>query len=171
MIVRPDNWTWFFEKCDHNYVGGICNLYEQQNRSWFFPTISKREFQFWFIAVTLSPELGSVCSPSPYGTSHILRKHIFRIFGPPSPYVSMVLVVKISKNWHFLTPQVFLRNIWMVSIKYQGESSMVLLSFSRGEQFEKFGFQLKLKNKAHIATKIGHSNQQDYLGDWFSFLH
>ena len=38
------------------------------------------------------------------GTIHILRKHIFRIFGPPSPYVSMVLVVKISKNWHFLTP-------------------------------------------------------------------
>ena len=29
------------------------------------------------------------------------RKHIFRIFGPP--YISMFLVLKISKNWHFLT--------------------------------------------------------------------
>ena len=39
------------------------------------------------------------------GTIHILRNHIFRIFGPPSPpYVIMFLVLKIIKNWHFLTP-------------------------------------------------------------------
>ena len=38
------------------------------------------------------------------GTIHILRKHIFRIFGPPTPYVSMLLILKISKNWSFLTP-------------------------------------------------------------------
>ena len=40
------------------------------------------------------------------GTIHILRNHIFRIFGPPPPppYVSMFLVLKIIKNRHFLTP-------------------------------------------------------------------
>ena len=37
-------------------------------------------------------------------TIHILRHHIFGIFGPPSPYVSMFLILRISKNWHFLTP-------------------------------------------------------------------
>ena len=37
-----------------------------------------------------------------YGTIHILRHHIFGIFGPP--YASMFLVLRISKNWHFLTP-------------------------------------------------------------------
>ena len=51
------------------------------------------------------------------GTIHILRNHLFRIFGPPSPYVIMFLVLKIIKNWHFLTPlppYKWLRNIWMV---------------------------------------------------------
>ena len=40
------------------------------------------------------------------GTIHILRKHIFRLFGPnhPQPYVSIFYVLKISKNCHFLTP-------------------------------------------------------------------
>ena len=33
-------------------------------------------------------------------TIHTLHKHIFRIFGPP--YVRMFLVLRISKNWHFL---------------------------------------------------------------------
>ena len=44
--------------------------------------------------------------PTVQGTIHILRKHIFGIFVPPlpHPYVSMFLVLKISKNWHFLTP-------------------------------------------------------------------
>ena len=37
--------------------------------------------------------------------SYILRKHIFRIFGPPPSYVSMLLVLKISQNWNFLTPR------------------------------------------------------------------
>ena len=35
-----------------------------------------------------------------YGTIHILCKHIFRIFGPA--YARMFLVLRISKNWHFL---------------------------------------------------------------------
>ena len=36
---------------------------------------------------------------------HIIRKHIFRIFGLPSPLLRKhVLVLRISKNWHFLTP-------------------------------------------------------------------
>ena len=39
-----------------------------------------------------------------YGTIHILRKHIFRIFGPPPPYLSIFLVLRISKNWHFMSP-------------------------------------------------------------------
>ena len=38
------------------------------------------------------------------GTIHILRKHIYRLFGPPPPYVRILLVLRISKNWHFLTP-------------------------------------------------------------------
>ena len=40
------------------------------------------------------------------GTIHVLRHQIFGIFGPPpSPScVSMFLVLRISKNWHFLTP-------------------------------------------------------------------
>ena len=39
------------------------------------------------------------------GTIHILRHHIFGIFRPPfPPYVSMFLVLKIIKKWHFLTP-------------------------------------------------------------------
>ena len=38
------------------------------------------------------------------GTIHILRNHIFRILDPPPPYVSMFLVLKIIKNWLFLTP-------------------------------------------------------------------
>ena len=39
------------------------------------------------------------------GTIHILRHHNFGVFGPPfPPYVSMFLVLRISKNWHFLTP-------------------------------------------------------------------
>ena len=35
---------------------------------------------------------------------------------PPPPSVSMFLVLKISKNWHFLTlpPYKYLRSIWMV---------------------------------------------------------
>ena len=36
---------------------------------------------------------------------------------PPPPYVIMFLVLKIIKNWHFLTPlppYKWLRNIWMV---------------------------------------------------------
>ena len=36
---------------------------------------------------------------------------------PPPPYVSMFLVLRISKNWHFLTPlppYKCWRNIWMV---------------------------------------------------------
>ena len=48
------------------------------------------------------------CRDSPWahlGTIHILRIHIFRIFcPPPPPYVIMFLVLKIIKNWHFLTP-------------------------------------------------------------------
>ena len=38
------------------------------------------------------------------GSIHILRNHIFRMFGLPSPYVSMFLVLKIIKYWHFMTP-------------------------------------------------------------------
>ena len=40
------------------------------------------------------------------GTIHILRRHILRLFGPPSPtpYVSMFYVLQISKNCRFLTP-------------------------------------------------------------------
>ena len=40
------------------------------------------------------------------GTIHILRKHIFIIFGlcPLPSYTSMFLLLKISTNWHFLTP-------------------------------------------------------------------
>ena len=47
------------------------------------------------------------------GTVHILRKHIFMHFGPPSPYVSIILGLKVSKNWLFLSPSL-LRNIWML---------------------------------------------------------
>ena len=41
-----------------------------------------------------------------FGTIYILCKHIFRLFGPPSPrtYGSMFYVLKISKNCHILTP-------------------------------------------------------------------
>ena len=50
-----------------------------------------------------------------YGTIHIFRKHIFRIFawffGHSPPYVSMFLVLIINKNWYFLTP---LQVLWMV---------------------------------------------------------
>ena len=37
---------------------------------------------------------------------------------PLPPYISMFLVLKISKNWHFLTPPPYkcLRNIWMVPV-------------------------------------------------------
>ena len=40
------------------------------------------------------------------GTIYILRKLTFRIFRPPlfPTYVSMSLILKISNNWHFLTP-------------------------------------------------------------------
>ena len=38
----------------------------------------------------------------PLGTIHILRHHIFGIFGLPPPYISIFLVLRISKNWHFL---------------------------------------------------------------------
>ena len=34
----------------------------------------------------------------PLGTIHILRNHIFRIFGPPPPYLTVFLVLKIIKN-------------------------------------------------------------------------
>ena len=34
-------------------------------------------------------------SPPPLGTIHILRKHIFQLFGPP-PYISMFSVLKIN---------------------------------------------------------------------------
>ena len=41
-----------------------------------------------------------------YGTIYILRKHFFRIFvhRPLPSYVSMFLVMNISKKWHLLTP-------------------------------------------------------------------
>ena len=36
----------------------------------------------------------------------VLHKHIFRLFGPPPTpmFISIFYVLKISKNWHFLTP-------------------------------------------------------------------
>ena len=52
-----------------------------------------------------SEEVRETPDHSLLGTIHILRKHIFRIFGPPSlPYVSIILVLRISKNWAFMPP-------------------------------------------------------------------
>ena len=49
------------------------------------------------------------------GIIHILRNHILGIFGPPLRQLSMFLVLRISKNWHFLNPPYKCwRNIWMV---------------------------------------------------------
>ena len=44
-------------------------------------------------------------------TIHILRKHISRLFGPPPPYVSTFLFLKISKDCHF--SDTILRNAWV----------------------------------------------------------
>ena len=76
-------------------------------------TFELNEFMFW------KPWAARVFDHLAFtlGTIHILRNHIFRIFGPPSPpYVIMFLALKIIKNWHFLTPPPYkwLRNIWMV---------------------------------------------------------
>ena len=57
----------------------------------FFPTNSKREFQFGFIAVTLSPE-------GLFVPHHLMGPFIYYIstflgfLDPPSPYVSIFLV-------------------------------------------------------------------------------
>ena len=49
-----------------------------------------------------SPAVGSLSSPgSTLGTIHILRKHIFQLFGPP-PYISMISVLKINNFAIFL---------------------------------------------------------------------
>ena len=49
--------------------------------------------------------------------SYITSSHFWDFWTPLPPYVSMFLVLRISKNWHFLTPlppYKWLRNIWMV---------------------------------------------------------
>ena len=76
-----------------------------------FNNIPKVQFQFWTVSNWSYRAISIIQGPF----NNILRKHIFRIFGPP--YVSMSLALKISKNWHFLTPlppYKCLRNIWMV---------------------------------------------------------
>ena len=42
--------------------------------------------------------------PSGLGTIHILRKHIFRLFGPTYSLVSMFYVLEISKKMQFFNP-------------------------------------------------------------------
>ena len=56
-----------------------------------------------------------------FQTIHILRKNIYKLFWPPlpplHPYVSVFLVLKISKKCHFYIPlpsYKCLRNIWFV---------------------------------------------------------
>ena len=54
------------------------------------------------------------------GTIHILRKHIFRIFGHPSPPLHKHgFSTENKQNWHFLTPPPYkwLRNTSMVPYK------------------------------------------------------
>ena len=35
-------------------------------------------------------------------TIHLLRKHIYRIFGPPSLLCKLIFSTKNKQNWHFL---------------------------------------------------------------------
>ena len=71
------------------------NLWLQPQRS--LKTASKLQRLLQFIPRDLRLECMVL------GTIHILRKHIFRPFGPPPLFVIMIYVLKISKYCHFLT--------------------------------------------------------------------
>ena len=77
---------------------GICALHQRPKKGSFTNYMSS------LISLTFrdSPRC---CGQVYLGTIHILRHHIFLDFWIPLlPYVSMFLVSRISKNWHFLTP-------------------------------------------------------------------
>ena len=89
----------------------ICNYYNQI----YFEKISKKEIKKWLVGESLennfiffhlclhhSPEQCHPTSHFSQGTIHILRKHIFRLLGPRTPYVSIFSVLKVSGNYHIL---------------------------------------------------------------------
>ena len=45
---------------------------------------------------------------------YITSSHFLGFWTPLPPYVSMFLVLRISKNWHFLTQYKCWRNMWIV---------------------------------------------------------
>ena len=60
-----------------------------------------------------------------YGTIHLLRKHIFRIFAPPPPLIKHVFSTERKQKLPFSNPLhppfsfwKCLRNIWIVSMVY-----------------------------------------------------
>ena len=85
-----------------NFLVRMLWCFQKNSKNIFSPENMKKHQK---LLIMVGPQLFFyVLARLPKGTIPILCNHIFRIFGPPPPYVSMFLVMKIIKNWHFLTP-------------------------------------------------------------------
>ena len=60
----------------------------------------ENNFIFFHLCLHHSPEQCHPTSHFSQGTIHILRKHIFRFLGPPTPFVRIFSVLKIGGNYH-----------------------------------------------------------------------